>query len=245
MMKRIVYMCLITAMVLVACSGERELFSPDDVGSLGVYGMLYVDRLLPAIAIYRAQSPDQPFDPRKAAERGARVTVTYNGVQLSYQEKTPGVYGPPGSIDPDSLTVQPQTTYYLEVVAQSGERLWAETTTPPRLSVADWVVLDDDASKVERRLRTFTEIGDSVYTAPQNQLVYTEGLLEAWLTRVVAAGYQAGIYALDPDSGFVFDPAFLDESDLVDSETISKSSTSLSAGGERHVFPWFAVQNLL
>ena len=242
MMRRVIYTCLITAIVLVACSGERKLFSPDDVGVLGVYGMLYVDRRLPAIAVYRAQAPDKPFDPQRAAERGATVTVTYDGNQIPYQENSPGLYVPRGSIDSGSLAVLPETRYRLEVVSQSGERLTAETTTPPSLSVADWVLLDDDATTVIRRLKTFAEIEDEddVYTDPQNQLIYTEGLLEAWLNPVLAGGYQAGIYALDPDSGFVFDPEFLEDEDFEDFEPNIASPPILNTETEIRL-PWFAI----
>jgi hypothetical protein len=93
---------------------------------------------------------------------------------------------------------------------------------------------------VDRRLRTFAEIGDGVYTDPRNQLVYTEGLLEAWLTPVSAAGYQAGVYALDPDSGFVFDPAFLEDEDFEDFGPNIASPPILNSETEIRL-PWFAI----
>jgi hypothetical protein len=232
---------LLTAVILAAsCSGERELFSPDDVGVLGVYAMLYVDQPPPAIVVYRAQSPAEPFDPRRAAERGATVTMSHDETTVFYQETFPGVYRPAGVSGPEALVVRPETTYRLEVVSTSGERLTSTTTTPPRLSVADWVLLDDDATAVERRLRTFAEVGDGVFTAPENQLVYTEGLLEAWLTPVVAAGYQAGIYALDPDSGFVLDPEFLDEEDFGRFEP-NIASPPIVNSEKKIRLPWFAI----
>jgi len=224
------------AIVLVSCSGERELFSPDDVGVLGVDAMLYVDGPLPAIRVYRAQSPSEPFDIFGAAESGATVVVRTSNVTANYVESFPGVYRPSGAFP----AVAPQTVYHLEITSAAGERLTASTTTPPRLSVTDWVLLDDNAATVNRKLRTYAELGDSVYDAPENQLVYTEGLLEAWVDPVVTAAYQAGIYSLEPDSGFVFDPAFLEEEDFEEFEPNIASPPILNSETEIRL-PWFAI----
>lgn len=235
MIKRVAYV-LSVAIALAACSNERDLFSPDDVGVLGVDAVLYVDQPLPTIVVYRAQSPTEPFNAFRAGERGATVVVTSGNISYNYVEIMPGFYRP---VDANQ-TVQPETVYHLEVSSTSGEQLTATTTTPPRLAVSDWVILDDDAATVQRRLKTFDELGDSVYTAPENQLVYTEGLLEAWVTPVTAAGYQAGIYALDPDSGFVFDPAFLDDEDFEEFEPNIASPPILNSETEIRL-PWFAI----
>jgi hypothetical protein len=235
-MKKVVIYILLVALAPFACSNERELFSPDDVGVLGVDAMLYVGQPYPRVVLYRAQSPEIPFNAFNAAERGATVVVKTAGATTNYVEVLPGVYQPPGLIP----IVEPETTYLLEVTSRAGERLSAFTTTPPRLRVADWVILSDDASTVDRRLRTFEEIGDSVYTAPENQLIHTRGLLEAWLEPVVAAGYQAGIYALDPDSGFVIDPEFLDDEDFEEFEANIASPPILNSETEIRL-PWFAI----
>jgi hypothetical protein len=239
-MKKLVVHILVVVLVVVlamlACSTERELFSPDDVDVLGVDAMLYVDWPFPAIVLYRAQSAEAPFNAFSAAERGATVAVTTGSTTTTYVEVLPGVYQPSGLIP----TVEPETTYMLEVTSTAGERLTAFTTTPPRLRVPDWVLLNDDATTVDRRLRNFEEIGDSVYTAPENQLIHTEGLLEAWLAPVVAAGYQAGIYALDPDSGFVIDPEFLEDEDFEDFEPNIASPPIVNSQTEIRL-PWFAI----
>ncbi len=236
-MKKIVFYILLATLALFACSNERELFSPDDVGVLGVDAMLYVGQRLPDIVLYRAQSPEVPFNRFNAAERGATVAVKSPYDTTTYVELLPGIYVPGAGWVP---VVRPETTYLLEVTSSAGERLSAITTTPPRLRVRDWVILGDDASTVDRRLRTFEEIGDSVYTAPENQLIHTEGLLEAWLEPVVAAGYQAGIYALDPDSGFVIDPEFLDDEDFEEFEPNIASPPILNSETEIRL-PWFAI----
>jgi hypothetical protein len=237
MIKRIPYVWFVgLALALAACSGERELYSPVDVGTLGVNAVLYVDETLPTVILYRAQSPEKPFDTFLAAERGATVVIRTAGTSTDYVEARPGIYRVPGG----GPWVTPETTYHLEVTTTAGERLTATTTTPPRLSVSDWVILDDEATAVQRRLKTFAEVGDSVFTAPENQLVYTEGLLEAWLDPVTAAGYQAGIYALEPDSGFVIDPAFLDDEDFEDFEP-NVASPPIRNSETKIRLPWFAI----
>lgn len=240
MKKRVSYMCVIGAVLAASCSGDRELFSPDDVGVLGVFSMLYVDQRLPSVVLYRTQSPSEPFDPHRSAERGATVSVIANGVAIPCREVRPGVYVPWGLIEPDTTLVRPEATYRLEVVARSGEQLTATTTTPPRTNVTEWVLLNGDATEVDRRLRDFAELGDEVYSAPENQLVYTEGLLEAWVEPVAAAGFQAGIYALDPDSGFVFDPDFLEDEDFDEFEPNVASPPILNSETEIRL-PWFAI----
>ncbi|MGD8412959.1 MAG: DUF4249 family protein [Candidatus Latescibacterota bacterium] len=236
MKKGLLYICLLSAAVLWSCSGDRELFSPDDVGVLGVDAMLYVDQPLPSIRLYRAQSPTEPFNISNAAERGATVLVRSPTAVARYIERSPGMYIPAATYP----RVAPETVYHLEVTSVNGERLAATTTTPPRLSVSDWVLLDETGTTVERRLKTFAELGDGVYTAPENQLNYTQGLLEAWVKPVETAAYQAGIYSLDPDSGFVFDPAFLDEEDFEEFEPNVASPPILNSETKIRL-PWFAI----
>jgi len=236
---------ILVAVLPLACSNDRQLFSPIDVGSLVVDAMLYVDKPFDEVFLYRAQSPAEPFNIRRIGEAGATMTVTTDDATYYYEEVPPNLGGLSGvyyhrrsePVNAPRL-VQPETVYRLEVNTQAGERLTASTTTPPRLRVPDWVVLDDAGITVERRLVNFEEAGDSVYD--KNQLVYAEGLLEAWLEPVVTAGYQAGIYALDPDSGFVIDPEFLDDEDFEDFEPSIASPPILNTETEIRL-PWFAI----
>lgn len=231
----------LTALALVGCSGERQLFSPVDVDRLVVYTMLYVDQRFPEIVLYRTQPPDQTFDIGNAAERGASITIQYDSVTVYYLETSrPGRYHASFSIPSVPDVVTPETTYLLRVRTRSGEQLTATTTTPPRLRVSDWVLLDNRGTTVERRLKTFAEMGDSVYYAPENQLVYSEGLLEAWLNPVETAAYQAGIYSLDLDSDFVIDPEFLDDEDFAEFERNVASPPILPSETTIRL-PWFAI----
>ncbi|MCK5619784.1 MAG: DUF4249 family protein [Candidatus Krumholzibacteria bacterium] len=243
MMKhRVLTILSLIAFVVAGASCERELFSPDDVGTLVVNSMLFVDKPFDDIYLYRAQSAETPFDPLKAAERGARVTIRTKTAAIQFREEpgAPGRYTWLGSAPPYVNTVEPETTYWLEIVTRSGETLTATTTTPPRLTVTDWVLLDDLGVTVERRLRTFAELDDSVYYAPENQLIYSEGLLEAWPDPVATAAYQAGIYSIDKDSDFVIDPEFLDEEDFEEFER-NISSPPILPSETKIRLPWFAI----
>ena len=79
-----------------------------------------------------------------------------------------------------------------------------------------------------------------MYFAPENQLIYTDGLLEGRFDRQDTPGYQVGIFSIDLDSDFVFDPEFFEEEDFEDLErTISSPAFEALDGTVR--LPWFAV----
>lgn len=226
---------------LAGCSSERQLFSPEDVDRLVVNAMLFVDQPLPDISLYRTQSPEDGFDPRSAAERWASVTVFFDTVRVDYKPGSePGEYTVDYQVPPFPRYVLPEKTYRLEVVTQAGERLTATTTTPPRIEVTDWVLLDNEGGQVVEQLKTFADLGDSVYYAPENQLIYSFGLLEAWVKPIPAVGFQAGIYSLDLNSDLVIDPEFLDEDDLGEFERRLASPPILPS--ETFIrLPWFAI----
>lgn len=230
---------LIVAALLAGCSNERQLYSPDDVDRLVVNSMLFVDKPFPNVALFRTQSPDGNFDLLSAAERGAMVTIYVDSVRVDYRESLPGVYVLQRTLPPIPNQVLPEKTYRLEVLTQSGEGLTATTTTPPRIEVTDWVLLDDKG-RVERYLETFASLGDSVYFAPSNQLTYSEGLLEAWVRPIPTVGFQAGIYSLDLDSDFVIDPEFLGEEDFEEFERNIASPPILPSETIIRL-PWFAI----
>jgi hypothetical protein len=116
----------------------------------------------------------------------------------------------------------------------------AVTRTPPRFPETEWIVLDSDEETVLRRLQTFDSAGEMVYEARQNQLVYSEGLLEARFTRPDVPAFQVGIRSLDLDSDFVIDPDFFEEEDFEDLER-SVSSPVLVADDGSLRLPWLAV----
>jgi len=226
-------------MSLAACSPDRDessLFAPGDVGVPVVDALLVVDAPLPEIRLSRTQPPDVPYSFTDAALGGAAVIVTVAGADtVRYREWWPGVYLP----DADRV-VQPQTEYALAITIGEGERVTAVTTTPGRLRVAEWVLLDDAAQTELRTLRTFAEVGDGVYSAPENQLVYPRGILEGRLVAPEAPGYQLSVGSLDLDAPFVIDLPFLDDEDLAELQR-SGSSPALAVEDDRVRLPWFSI----
>lgn len=240
-MKRLVLIIVAAAvLVFAACSEDRELFSSENVGRLVVDATLHVDRKLPEVVLYRAPPASEVFDLTELGETGATVKIHQRRGTVEYLSLHFGVYTP-DLVGNDSLDiVLPGTTYRLEVVTTSGEILTATTTTPPRMKVSDWVLLDDSGEIVTRKLRTFEEAGDGVYSEPENQLYYLEGLLEARWEALPVVAYQAGVYSLDLDSGLAIDPEYLEEDDLDDFERNISSPLILPAENSIRL-PWFAI----
>ena len=240
MKKLILTTALTIAAVLAACSGDRELFSPENVGTLVVDATLQVDKRFPEVVLYRAPAASEPFDLKTLGETGATVRIHQRRGTVEYLSLSFGVYTPVTSGNDSLDVVLPGTTYRLVIETHSGEILTATTTTPPRMTVSDWVLLDDAGETVTRRLRTFEEAGDTVYGEPENQLYYLEGLLEARLDPIPAVAYQAGIYSLDLDSGFTIDPDYLDEEDFEEFER-NISSPPILPSEDSIRLPWFAI----
>jgi hypothetical protein len=229
-------------LLLAGCSTERspgEFYAPTDVGTLVVQGLLFVDQPMPSVRLSRTVAPDVIFDPVAAAVSGADVEIARgDGVVFDYREdaRRPGTYRP---LDV-STPVHPGTRYHLQVRTGEGEALSAETVTPPSFTVTEWVVLDEATLDVVRRLRTFAELGDDVYDAPENQLVYQEGLLEARLATDDDRVFQVGLFSLDPNSPLVIDADFLSDEDLADLQRQS-SSPAFTAPDSRIRLPWFSI----
>ena len=168
---------LLLALLLTACSADRqpgELFGPVPASLLVVDAILFVDQPLPDLFLRQTRSPDQDYSPAQAAVPDAQVTLQ-QGPQVFVYTSDPdsaGRYLPP----PNPPLVQPETEYLLQV--QAGARqLQARTLTPPRLRFQEAVLLDDQTLAVRRQLRTFNDLGQGAYQAPENQIPYLDGLL--------------------------------------------------------------------
>lgn len=224
---------------LTACSrDESDLYAPEDVGILVVDCVLIVDKPFPHLYLTRTVAPDQPFSVVGAAESGATIVISGESLEVTYSPdgNLPGRYLP----DPVSARVEPSTLYELSVTTVGGERLTAVTRTPGPFAVDRWVLLDDAGHTEVRELRTFDQLGDDVYFAPENQLVYSQGLLEARFQRAEAAAYQIGLLSLDLDSDFVIDPEFFDDEDFDDLERLTSSPMFDAEDGVARL-PWFAI----
>lgn len=234
MTRHLITACFVLCAALAGCSEKRELFSPENVGTLVVDAVFIVDEPLPKIRLTRTQAPDKPFDFEAAAEGDATVTVRGEGLTFNYRWVYDSyVYGA-------ARNVLPNTTYHLRIVTSRGEVVTASTTTPSRMEATEWVLLDDDGTSVRRRLQTFETMGDSVFNAPENQLLYADGLLEVRIEPGAATGYQVGLYSLDLDSDFVIDPEFLDEEDFEEFERNICSPPVLPDETAIRL-PWFAI----
>ena len=237
----------ITALLVVlhGCTPDRDpasLFAPSMIDVPVVDALLVVDAPLPPIHLSRTVRPDQPYFFDEAAIRGAEVEVIVNGtLAVDYAEDPdrPGVYNPATSEPP---LVAAETLYELRVSTAEGDRLAAATTTPASLVVEEWVLLDRAGLTVERRLLAFSDVDDheDVFSAPQNQLVYTEGLLEGRLVAPRAAGTQVAVSSLDLDADFVIDLPFLDDEDLAELRR-TNSSPALALDGDAIRLPWFGI----
>jgi hypothetical protein len=231
----------VLALLLAGCAADRDpatLFAPDDVGTLVVDGLLMVGEPLTEIRLSRAARPDQEYNALLAAESGATVVVTDLNSQVSY----PYTEAPQRGRYTTSLpnVVAPECTYELRVITASGEQMYALTTTPPAFDVTAWLKLAGDGMTIVDTLRTYDELDTAVYFAPENQLVYNDGLLEARFVRPNVPGFQAGIRSLDLDSTFVIDPDFFSEDDF-ESLDRTVSSSVLEATDNSVRLPWLAV----
>lgn len=230
---------LATTLTLAACD-EREFFAPQDVDVVVVDAVLTVDLPLPPVIVSRTLAPDVPYSPLAAGERDATVRIELDdGTGFAYAASLlePGRYVP---LD-GSHRVLPERTYTLRIDTAGGEAVTASTLTPPRLDVSRWLLLDGTGTVELDTLRTFEELGEAVYAAPENQLVWGNGLLEARFVRDPAVpAYQVALFSLDLDSDFAIDPDFFDEEDFADIDRDNASPMFEALEGTVRL-PWFAV----
>jgi uncharacterized protein DUF4249 len=235
----------VTALVILSagCSTNRdldELFDPSAVGTLVVDGVLIVGERLPPVFVRQILAADEAYDPELAAV-SCSVSIYEGDLEYEYREQTlgdttTGRYLPVQN----TALIKPGTRYTLGVRTPDGRRVTATTVTPNRFAVSDWVLLDEETLEVRRTLQTFADSGD-IYEAPENQIVYQDGLLEArFRPGDNADRYHIGLQSLDLDSDFVIEGDFLDEEDYADFQR-QTSSPALEATGEFVRLPWFAI----
>ena len=232
--------CLPLLLCLAACSADRQpgsLFgSAEEDSALVVDALLLVDQDLPELYVRRSLAADVAYDRGATGVADARVRILQGDRVFEYAPDTqePGRYLPP----PDPPRVEARTEYQLEVEV-GGQRLWGRTTTPDRLRVRQAVLIDWETGEVLRTLKSFAEAGEGVWEAPENQLLYLEGVLEIHLEAAAAAGYQAGIFSLDESREKVNED--LDEfyDDDVDPSRNESPPLAVTEGVLR--WPWFAV----
>ncbi len=232
--------CVFIVLCLTACAAERqpgELFgSVAEDSALVVDGILLVDKPLPELFVRRTLPPGQFYSREATGVLDAQVRVFQGDQTFEYTSDlaAPGRYLPPS----EAPQVEPQTEYRLAVkVAEKTVR--ASTTTPARMRVRQAVLLDEDTQEVARTLKSFAEVGDAVYTAPENQLTHLEGLLEIHLEKAGEA-YQAALFALAEDAQLL-DEDFPDIYDRNPEDLRSNQSPPFAASDGIVRWPWFAV----
>ena len=230
------------ALCLTACAAEREpgdLFGPvEKETELVVDALLLVDRTLPEVFVRRTLPAGQAYSREDAAVSDAKVRILQGDRAYEYAADgtTPGRYLPPR----EAPLVEALTEYRLEVDVE-GRKVMASTTTPERVRIWQAVLLDEETLEIERTLKSFAELGDQVYTAPENQITYLDGLLELHLDTLEVAGYQAAIFALDEEAPFV-DEDLLDFYDDEDTGALRANQSPPLAVSEGILrWPWFAV----
>ena len=225
---------------LLGCAADRDpdtLFGPPAEPALVVDALLIVGQPLPPLYLRRTSAPGVPYDLAALGVPDAQVVIRQGRQLLPYaaDPDTAGKYQPLA----DPPLVQAQATYELEILV-GGETLRASTTAPPQLHIGEALLLDARTLVEQSRLRLFVEAGAAVYSAPENQLRYQEGLLEVHFAPVQAAGYQVAIFSLDPESAFLVEADFLEENDQADFERQGNSPPIADTRGKVSL-PWFAV----
>jgi hypothetical protein len=230
---------LLALVALAACSTDRgagDLWGPSEAGTIVVQAVLVVDDVMPTLYLSRTVTPGR-LPGAGDLEGGAQVVLRTETEEYPYFEHPSGTGRyVPFRLDP----VRPGTTYRLEILTARGERVSASTSTPARFSADEWLLLSGDDLSTRRRLRTYAELGEGVYDAPENRLTYQDGLLEVRFAPPPAPAMQVGLFSLDPESDFVIDPSFFSEEDF---ETLERTNSSPPFSGEDGFLrlPWFSI----
>ena len=231
---------LLIVLCLTACAAERQpgdLFgSVEEDNALVVDGILLVDQTLPELFVRRTLPPGQTYSQEAAGVDDARVRIFQGNQVFEYapDPATPGRYLPP----PEAPQVEALTEYRLEVDFEE-KKVRASTSTPERVRVRQAVLLDEDTQEIMRTLKSFAEVGDEVYTAPENQLTHLDGIIELHLEKAGVA-YQAALFALE-ENAQLLDEDFTElfDEDLEDLRANQSPPFTASDGIVR--WPWFAV----
>lgn len=230
---------ILIALCLTACAAERQpgdLLGLAEEDALVVDGLLLVGQPLPELFVRRTLPLAQAYRREAAAITDAEVRIVQGEQVFEYapDPAAPGRYLPP----PEAPQVEALTEYRLEVEV-AGEKVRASTTTPEQVRVRQTVLVDAETEQVLRTLKTFAEIGDAVYTAPENQIIHLEGLIELHLEKAGVA-YQAALFSLDEIARELYEDIeeILDE----DLEGLRANQSPPFAASDGIVrWPWFAV----
>jgi hypothetical protein len=227
--------------LLTACAAERkpgELFGPSEADVLVIDAILIVDRPLPDLFLKRTIAPGATQTAEALAVDNAQVVLSTGDATYLYtpDPDSLGRYLPPAN----APIVQPERVYAVEASAPNGQILRAQTTTPERIQVQQFLMLNEETLQTESELALFSELGDGVFAAETNQIPYRQGLLEVRLRANSIPAYQLAIFNLEEDSPLLIEADFLEEDDLEEFERAGASPPlAISDGNAR--LPWFGI----
>ena len=224
---------------LAADRDPDELFGPSEANLIVVDAILIVDAPLPPVVLRHTVAPGHSYSAAATALEGATVSIQRGDAVFSYQPdpRRAGRYLPPG----DAPVVEPNGLYELRVTAGDGPAVRAQTQTPAHIRIDELRLLADDLETELGRLRLFSEVGDAVYEAAENQLEYDKGVLVAQFQDDGAAvSYQVRLANLEHSSPLLFDDEWLDDFEDFELERVETSPLLSLASGELYL-PWAGI----
>ena len=229
------------SLFLLSCAAERDpgsLFGPAEQGTLVIDATLLVDLPMPPIFIRQTIAPNAAYTQDAAAVNNAEVTITQGLAEYTY---TPDPAGHPAQYLPPGGTpmILPETEYRI-LVRSGGKEARAVTTTPKRFTIDKALMINVDTLEPIRNLVTFRDNPTAVFTAPQNQVIYQDNLLETRFQLINVKAYQVGLINLETDSEFVIEGDFLEDEDFENFERESSSQPLEVTDGNLRL-PWFAI----
>ena len=215
-----------------------ELFGPGEETLIVVDAILIVDAPLPPVLVRRTEAPGARYEAAATGVTGAEVSIRYGEALFEYlaDPAMAGRYLPPE----DAPRVEPGGEYELRVTSGDAPVVSARTLTPARVRVEELVWLDEDLETELQQLRLFSEIGDGVYDAGENQLEYPRGLLVALLEDAGETGfYQFATFNLESYSPYLLDPEWIDEGDF---ELERRNTSPLLRAEDSYLYlPWDGI----
>ena len=220
---------------LAADRDPDELFGPSEAN-------LIVDAPLPSVILRRTVAPGHSYSAAATALEGATVSIHSGDAVFNYRPDPvrAGSYLPPD----DAPVVEPSRRYELRVNTGDGPEIRAQTQTPARIRIDELRLLEDDLETELRRLRLFSEVGDEVYQAAENQLEYDKGVLAAqFQDDGTAVSYQVRLANLEHSSPLLFDDEWIEDFEDFEDFELERVETSplLSLESGELYLPWDSI----
>ncbi len=213
------YLLLLPLLPLLSCRAPgplaadrdpNELFGPSEANLIVVDAILIVDAPLPPVILRRTVAPGSSYLAAATVLEGATVSIHSGDAVFNYRSDpaAAGRYLPPD----DAPMVEPERLYELRFNTDDSLEVRAQTQTPARIRIDELRLLEDDLETELQRLRLFSEIGDGVYKAAENQLEYDKGVLEAQFhADGVAISYQVRAANLERSSPLLVDDDWIED----------------------------------